>query len=464
MVILKSILTGALFLSSFAPFNFWPGVFLGSMLLFHQIVDRGILQRIYLSFISALAFFLPLFHWSSTYVGAIPWLILAIGEALIFSVIALFSYRKDVKSLFLFSAFFALIEILRMKVPFGGFGWGRIGHTQTDSLANLYPFVGITGITFLVLIVSLSLYLMKFRLIVAIFLLVLIVSNLPSDLNKLGTIRIAAVQGGVDELGLNFNDRAYSVLQRHAKITENLEQAYDLVVWPENASDLDPIKDVRAQGIVKSVLAEKDFPLLVGAVEQRPEGPVNSSLFFDNSGTLRSRYVKQDLAPFGEYIPLRTLAEFVTPEAKSVRNFISGDQWVLHKVNDANLISVICFEILDDDHLKNGANKSEIIVNQTNNATFGRSNQAAQQLQIARSRATELGKEILSVSTTGFTAHIDNRGQIIEEIPQFDAGYLDAEVQRYEGETWASRLNSWFWAGFLLLVMGISRAWYLADN
>ena len=128
------------------------------------------------------------------------------------------------------------------------------------------------------------------------------------------------------------------------------------------------------------------------------------------------------------------------------------------------MISVICFEILDDDHLKNGANKSEIIVNQTNNATFGRSNQAAQQLQIARSRATELGKEILSVSTTGFTAHIDNRGQIIEEIPQFDAGYLDAEVQRYEGETWASRLNSWFWAGFLLLVMGISRAWYLADN
>ena len=137
MVIFKSILTGALFLSSFTPFDFWPGVFLGSMLLFHQIVDRGFLQRIYISFISALAFFLPLFHWSSTYVGAIPWLILAIGEALIFSVIALFSYKKDLKSIFLFSAFFALIEILRMKVPFGGFGCGRIAHTQTDSLTSV---------------------------------------------------------------------------------------------------------------------------------------------------------------------------------------------------------------------------------------------------------------------------------------------------------------------------------------
>lgn len=464
MVIFKSILTGALFLSSFTPFDFWPGVFLGSMLLFHQIVDRGFLQRIYISFISALAFFLPLFHWSSTYVGAIPWLILAIGEALIFSVIALFSYKKDVKSLFFFSAFFALIEILRMKVPFGGFGWGRIGHTQTDSLTSMYPLVGVTGITFLVLIASLSIYLMKFRLIVALILLVVIGSNLPSDLNKLGTIRIAAVQGGVDELGLNFNDRAYSVLQRHAKVTENLEQAYDLVVWPENASDLDPMKDMRAREIVQSLLDEKDFPLLVGAVEQSLDGPVNSSLFFDKSGKLISRYVKQDLAPFGEYIPLRTLAEFVTPEAKYVRNFIAGDQWVLHKVNNAKLLSVICFEILDDDHLKNGASSSEIIINQTNNATFGRSNQAAQQLQIARSRAAELGKEILSVSTTGFTAQIDNQGKIVKEIPQFDAGYLDAELQRFEGETWASRLNSWFWAGFLLLLMGISRARYLADN
>lgn len=417
-----------------------------------------------MSFISALAFFLPLFHWSSTYVGAIPWLILAIGEAIIFSVIALFSYKKDVKSLFLFSAFFALIEIIRMKVPFGGFGWGRIGHTQTDSLTGVYPLVGVTGITFLVLIISLSIYLIRLRIIAAIFLLVFIGSSLPSDLNKLGTIRIAAVQGGVDELGLNFNDRAYSVLQRHAKVTKEIEQAYDLVVWPENASDLDPIKNVRAREIVQSLLDEKDFALLVGAVEQRPKGPVNSSLLFDNSGTLRSRYVKQDLAPFGEYIPLRTLAEFVTPEAKSVRNFIPGDQWVLHKVNDAKLISVICFEILDDDHLKNGASSSEIIVNQTNNATFGQSNQAAQQLQIARSRAAELGKEILSVSTTGFTAHIDNRGQIIEEIPQFDPGYLDAEVRRYEGETLASRLNSWLWVGSLLLLIGISRARYLADN
>ena len=118
MVILRSILAGVLLLSSFAPFNIWPGVFLGSILLFHQIVGRNWFQRFYLTFISALAFFLPLLHWSSTYVGSVPWLILAVGESLLFSIISLFAYKRDVKSVFLFSASFVLIEILRMKAPF----------------------------------------------------------------------------------------------------------------------------------------------------------------------------------------------------------------------------------------------------------------------------------------------------------------------------------------------------------
>lgn len=464
MVILRSILAGVLLLSSFAPFNIWPGVFLGSILLFHQIVGRNWFQRFYLTFISALAFFLPLLHWSSTYVGSVPWLILAVGESLLFSIISLFAYKRDVKSVFLFSASFVLIEILRMKAPFGGFGWGRIGHTQTYFLASTYPIVGVTGVSFLVLIISLLIYLMKFRLISIVVLSVVLGANLPSDLHKVGTLRIAAVQGGVDQLGLNFNERAYSVLQRHADVTRNLGESYDLVVWPENASDIDPVKNLKAREIIQSLLAAKDFPLLVGAVEQRPGGPINSSLLFDSKGELKSRYIKQDLAPFGEYIPLRTLAEFISPEARSVRNFIPGKEWTLHSVKDAGLISVICFEILDDDHIKHGASRSEIIVNQTNNATFGRSNQAAQQLQIAQSRAAELGREVLSVSTTGFTAHIDTRGRILEELPQFDPGYLEVDLQRYEGETLASRLNSWQWVGFLFFLMAISRPRYLADN
>lgn len=103
------------------------------------------------------------------------------------------------------------------------------------------------------------------------------------------------------------------------------------------------------------MLREIQKPLLIGAVEQRSSGPLNSSLLFGADGELLSRYLKQDLAPFGEYIPLRSISEAITPLAKQVRDFIPGDNWVRHKVDGIEFQSFICFEVLDDDHIQAGA-------------------------------------------------------------------------------------------------------------
>ncbi|NCW34516.1 MAG: apolipoprotein N-acyltransferase, partial [Actinobacteria bacterium] len=85
MVIARKVLlsgvSGILLFTSFAPIDFWPGAFLGTALLYGLIKDEVLLRRSVLSFISGALFFLPLLHWSSTYVGALPWLILALGEA-----------------------------------------------------------------------------------------------------------------------------------------------------------------------------------------------------------------------------------------------------------------------------------------------------------------------------------------------------------------------------------------------
>ena len=127
-------------------------------------------------------------------------------------------------------------------------------------------------------------------------------------------------------------------------------------------------------------------------------------------------YTKQDLAPFGEYMPLRSIAELVTPEAKRVRDFQAGNKWVLHEIAGEKFASVICFEVLDDDFIANGAKEANFLVAQTNNATFGTSPQALQQLQIVRARAAQFHRDFAVVSTTGFTAHIDAEGNIAEEI------------------------------------------------
>ncbi|WP_454229611.1 hypothetical protein [Propioniciclava flava] len=45
------------------------------------------------------------------------------------------------------------VEFLAARVPFGGFGWLRLGYTQIDSpLAGLYPFIGVAGVSFSVVL------------------------------------------------------------------------------------------------------------------------------------------------------------------------------------------------------------------------------------------------------------------------------------------------------------------------
>ena len=128
-------LSGILLWIGFAPIENFVAPFVGIALLFLALIDKDLRDRFLISSVAGLSFFLPLLHWSSVYVGSIPWLVLAIGESALFSLIGFFRLQRRWESALLFSALFTLVEIVRMKLPFGGFGWGRLGFTQLDSLS-----------------------------------------------------------------------------------------------------------------------------------------------------------------------------------------------------------------------------------------------------------------------------------------------------------------------------------------
>ncbi|MEY3685424.1 MAG: hypothetical protein RJB00_374, partial [Actinomycetota bacterium] len=347
--------------------------------------------------------------------------------------------------------------LLRMKAPFGGFGWGRIGFTQVDSLQVFYPIIGVVGVSFIAL--SLSALVIARPLFSLVFIPIIALSFFDVNQNTASgkSLKIVAVQGSVPQLGLEFNQRALAVLNNHIDATPKQSNA-DLIIWPENASDVDPITNLRARQGIAELIEEIKKPLLIGAVEQRSSGPLNSSLLYGDDGNLLSRYVKQDLAPFGEYIPLRSISEMISPLARQVRDFIPGDNWVKHKVNGIQFQSFICFEVLDDDHIQSGAVNAEFLVAQTNNATFGDSYQAAQQLQITRARAAELSRQFAVVSTTGFTAHIDQNGNVLTVAEQFRPVALEMEIKAFKDRATTVR-GSYTWVGILsvLWLLGIFR-------
>jgi len=166
---------------------------------------------------------------------------------------------------------------------------------------------------------------------------------------------------------------------------------------------------------------------LVGGISRVSGDLQNISVLFDPE--VQDIYVKRYLTPFGEYIPLRSLVQKFSSLTSNVDDFSAGNRSNLMKIANLDAQIFICYELLNDS-FKNQIN-SDFLVVQTNNATFGDTAQLDQELQIAKVRALESGREIAYVSTTGVTSFIDRNGQIKSELSKFKSDVLIGAVSTY---------------------------------
>jgi apolipoprotein N-acyltransferase len=140
-------------------------------------------------------------------------------------------------------------------------------------------------------------------------------------------------------------------------------------------------------------------------------------LYNSDSGAV-STYIKRGLTPFGEYMPLRGLAEVISPFAATVVDFKPGNELVTHEVAGAALGPIICYEIINDRLVAEMSLNSDALIVQTNSATFAGTAESRQQLAITRIRALENSRSILSVSTIGISAFIGANGEVTEATPE----------------------------------------------
>jgi apolipoprotein N-acyltransferase len=307
------------------------------------------------------------------------------------------------------------MEEFRARFPFGGFGWTRIAFSQVESPA--LPIVAIGGVIALsafTLIAALLLTRIRLKNMAAVLALFITALLLPMNPKGSGEIKLIGIQGNTPQVGLDFNSRAKAVFELHRDATKSVAPStYDAIVWPENAIDIDPRlhSDVRAD--IKKLTDGLKTPILAGVVQQDSKGPQNASIMYGREGALKSTYIKRGLTPFGEYIPLRMISEQLSPLAKTVNDFIPGDKRVTHNIAGFKVGPIICYEIILDDLVRDMATNSQALIVQTNSATFAGTPESAQQLAITRIRAMEHSRYILSVSTVGISAFIDNNGRVL---------------------------------------------------
>jgi len=461
--------------AAFPDRGWWPLAFVGVALLVWATRGLSAGRSVLVWFVWGLSFFLVHVSWATAAAGSLAGPSLSVLQACLLAVsgwVWAWAGRAPLLAAgaggraVLFAAVWVTGEQLRSVWPFGGFPWGRLAFSQTDS--SLLGLARLGGAPLISFTVALGGY--------ALVLLVLAAQDrsrrgalqaaglaagvmaagalvpLPTE-PETGTLRIGVVQGNVAQDPTS-PDRAWMVLDNHVNGTNDLADmkevsGLDIVVWPENAADIDPRQDQRAADAVNAAARRIDAPILLGAIRYADGGRYNDMIVWDPQRGPLSSYSKQRPAPFGEYIPLRGLIRQFSSEVDRVQvDMIAGREPAVLSLPVTRLArqvpagTVICYEVAFDNIVRGAiTGGAQILIVPTNNASFGWSAQSTQQLAMSRLRAVEHGRATIQASTVGVSAIIAPDGALIERTGLFTAETMMAELPLRTSVTLSDRLG-----------------------
>ena len=464
MFALYSFLSGLLLSAAYKPIGLWFAAPLAIALLIYTINDNGKFFRSFAIF--AFTFNAAALIWSNKYVGVTPWIALVLLQTVFYLPLGLLKRIGEYWYFFLPVAFVALEE-LRARFPFGGFGWLRIGFSQVDApYARLASIGGVSLLSLATLLLGVATFQLAKRgsgitlPTIAIALTLSGIFVLPNNSPR-QTFQVLAVQGSVPKLGLDFNERATEVFYRHLTTTEKAlreGKKPDLIIWPENSVDVDPFNNLKVGTAINSLVDKAEVPLIIGAVLRSNGQLQNASILWEPNIGATTRYIKRHLTPFGEVMPLRSLLTFFSDLPNQIEDFSPGESAVIHKVGQAQIAPIICFELIDDRLIQSSARQSNLFVVQTNSATFANTSESAQQLAITRIRSIEHARYSVSVSTIGLSAIIDTNGIVLKSTKENVAASINSTVALNATRTIYDRLGEFAWVLVILVGLGFGAA------
>jgi len=464
---------GALLPFSFAPYHLWP-LQLISIALFYvslktltpkQALWRGWWYGLgaYASGVSWVYVSIHVFSHTPAPLAFLMTLLFVAGLAWFFAFMA-FTFQKwfqQAKLPFLsFAVIWLLFEWIRSWL-LGGFPWLYLGDAHIDTwLAGFAPVFGVYAIGFLTALMATTLvdwhWKTQYRsglsvvLLPWLFGLGLYQIEWTTPVED-GDMEVVAIQGNIPQERKWLSDEIYPTLEKYRVASEANRDA-DLILWPETAITVlhhqvkEYLKYLDEEGKSHQTSIITGIPYQQGQTEPLPGAYHNSIIALGEASGL---YHKQKLVPFGEYVPIPDswrglLAFFNIP----MSDFVSGnDEQAQLSVKRASLsygiAPFICYDIVYPDHVASYAKDAGFMVTISNDAWFGHSIGPLQHFDIARMRALENGRYLLRSTNTGITALIDHKGQVVERLPQFEYGVLQAKAQVMTGNTPFNIWGSW---------------------
>ncbi|MCA9609833.1 MAG: apolipoprotein N-acyltransferase [Myxococcales bacterium] len=244
------------------------------------------------------------------------------------------------------------------------------------------------------------------------------------------------------------------------------EGPLDLLVWPESAATFRlprdpgvPIEGYFHRAIAFYGLEDPGFPrtplLFGGLSSELGEGEnrlYNTAFLTDDQGRIAAHYDKTYLLAFGEYLPLGETFPILYEWSPNTGHFTPGDHVHSLPFGEHRIGALVCYEDILPGFVRAVMNEDDpqLLVNVTNDAWFGDTQEPWVHLALAEMRAVEHHRYLIRATNTGVSAIIDPLGRVTEHSEVFERASLRGEVRMMEGHSVYRTTGNW--PGWLSLI------------
>jgi len=391
----------------------------------------------------------------------------------------------------------ALVEALRLVVPFGGVPLATLAIGQASGpLIGVARVGGVVLLSWIVLQIGFALggstsFVPRLAprsgaraqwrgagaigvvALVVVALVVVLAAVAPSGSDTGRSLRVTTVQGGGPQGTRAVDTDSRVVVDRHLEATRTIAPGTaDLVLWPENVIDVPTFATSKERTEVAAEAARIGAPIAVGITEDVPRsddlpvgGFLNAQVVITPEGEVISRYDKVRRVPFGEYMPLRDLlAALGAPVDQVPRDAIAGTgPAVLTLPSGDQVAVVISWEVFFGSRARDGVRHGgEMIVNPTNGSSYTGTVLQTQQVASSRLRAVETGRWVAQAAPTGFSAFVSDEGEVFDRTSVSERAVISHEVPLRTGRTWYVAVGSTpFWG---LIVLALAGSWWCTER
>lgn len=234
----------------------------------------------------------------------------------------------------------------------------------------------------------------------------------------------------------------------------------DLVVWPESAFPFLLTERPSALAAIAELLPAGTSLVTGAARADRSAGGdgrasvFNSVYVIDDGGEIRGAYDKVHLVPFGEYLPLRSVLQWLGLRQLIALpgGFAAGQK--LRTLDVPGLPAMgplVCYEVIFPGAVTEAGNRPAWLLNVTNDGWYGNTPGPYQHFLQARVRAVEEGLPLVRAANTGVSAIVDPHGRVLDSLGFGLVGAVDGNLPQALPPTPSGSLGDLVFLGILLI-------------